>query len=92
MARRVAPTLARKAADAAYSEVDEVALIEKFLGRKYRGKNLGELLADQKHLASAYRKLRLAGFSSGEFDPRPETVLRRRPSAWRKWKRIPRVE
>jgi regulatory protein len=65
MARRVAPALARKAAEAAYAQVDEVALIEKFLGRKYRGKNLGELLADQKHLASAYRKLRLAGFTSG---------------------------
>jgi len=65
MARRVAPALARKAADAAYAEVDEVALIETFLERKYRGKNLGALLADQKHLASAYRKLRLAGFTSG---------------------------
>src|SRR5579871_2377066 len=64
MARRVAPALARKAADAAYAEVDEVALIETFLERKYRGKNLGALLADQKHLASAYRKLRLAGFTS----------------------------
>jgi regulatory protein len=65
MARRVAPALARKAADAAYAEADEVAMIESFLTRKYRGKNLGELLADQKHLASAYRKLRLAGFTSG---------------------------
>jgi regulatory protein len=65
LARRVAPALARKAAESAYKHADETALIENFLSRKYRGKNLGTLLAEQKHLASAYRKLRLAGFSPG---------------------------
>lgn len=65
MSRRIAPAVARQAVDSAYSGVDEIALIQKFLERKYRGKNLGELLADQKHLASAFRKLRLAGFSAG---------------------------
>jgi len=65
MARRVAPALAKQAAEAAYREVDEVALIETFLERKYRGKDLGSLLAEEKHLASAYRKLRAAGFTSG---------------------------
>jgi regulatory protein len=65
MSRRIAPAVALAAADQAYSGVDEVALIENFLQRKYRGKNLGELLADQKYLASAFRKLRLAGFSAG---------------------------
>lgn len=65
MARRVAPSLARQAADAAYRQVDEVALIEKFLERKYRGKDLGALLGEEKNLASAYRKLRGAGFSAG---------------------------
>jgi len=65
MVRRVAPALARQAADVAYREADEVAMIEKFLGRKYRGKDLGGLLADEKNLASAYRKLRGAGFSAG---------------------------
>ena len=65
MARRVAPALAKQVVDAAYSAVDEIALIENFLARKYRGKNLGELLAEQKQLASAYRKLRTAGFSGG---------------------------
>jgi regulatory protein len=65
MARRVAPPVARKAADAAFQETDEVAMIEKFLERKYRGKDLGALLQEEKHLASAYRKLRMAGFSSG---------------------------
>ncbi len=65
MTRRIAPAVARAAADQAYSGVDEIVLIENFLQRKYRGKNLGELLADQKYLASAFRKLRLAGFSAG---------------------------
>ena len=65
MVRRVAPAVAKKAVDQAYAEVDETGLIESFLARKYRGKNLGELLQEPKNLASAYRKLRLAGFSSG---------------------------
>ena len=65
MARRVAPAVAKKAIDAAYSGTDEVAMIEAFLARKYRGKNLGALLAEEKHLASAYRKLRTAGFTGG---------------------------
>lgn len=65
MARRVAPAVAQAAVEAAYKEVDEVALIEDFLARKYRGKPLGALLQEEKHLASAYRKLRTAGFSSG---------------------------
>jgi len=65
MVRRVAPGLARQAADTAFSEADEIAMIEKFLARKYRGKDLGKMLTEEKHLASAYRKLRGAGFSSG---------------------------
>jgi regulatory protein len=65
MARRIAPAVAKQAVETAYSGVDEVALIENFLARKYRGKNLGELLGDQKHLASAFRRLRGAGFSAG---------------------------
>ena len=65
LARRVAPAVAGQAAEAAFQGSDEIALIEQFLARKYRGKNLGALLAEEKHLASAYRKLRLGGFSSG---------------------------
>ena len=65
MARRVAPELAKKVAETAYSGADETALIEQFLHRKFRGKNLGALLQDDKHLASAFRRLRTAGFSSG---------------------------
>jgi regulatory protein len=65
MARRVAPALARQTADAAYQSTDEIALIEKFLERKYRGKDLPSLLTQEKYLAAAYRKLRGAGFSMG---------------------------
>jgi regulatory protein len=65
MNRRVAPGLAKQAADSAYQEVDEIAMIESFLERKYRGKNLGTLLAEEKHLLSAHRRLRTAGFSAG---------------------------
>lgn len=65
MARRVAPAVAKQAAEAAFEGADEVAMIEAFLKRKYRGKDLGALLKEEKHLASAYRKLRAAGFSTG---------------------------
>ena len=65
MARRVAPELAKKTAEAAYSNTDETALIEQFLARKFRGKDLGVLLREEKSLASAFRRLRTAGFSAG---------------------------
>jgi regulatory protein len=65
MARRVAPAVAKQAVDAAFEGVDEIGMIEAFLKRKYRGKDLGALLQEQKELASAFRKLRGAGFSTG---------------------------
>jgi regulatory protein len=65
MARRVAPELAKKAAESVYSGTDETALIEQFLARKFRGRDLGALLQEEKHLASAFRRLRTAGFSAG---------------------------
>lgn len=65
MARRVAPAVAREAVDAAFEGVDETAMIQAFLERKYRGKDLGALLLEQKNLASVFRKLRGAGFSTG---------------------------
>ena len=64
MSRRVSPALAQSAAEAAYTGTDEVALIEAWMGRKYRGKNLREFLSEQKNLASAFRRLRTAGFGS----------------------------
>lgn len=65
MARRVAPSLARETADAAYRSADEIAMIENFLARKFRGKDLRMLLTEEKNLASAYRRLRGAGFGAG---------------------------
>ena len=65
MSRRVAPALAKQAADTAYQESDEIAMIEAFLARKYRGKDLKTMLTEEKHLASAYRRLRGAGFGTG---------------------------
>jgi regulatory protein len=65
MARRVAPALAQEAVADAFQDVNEIELIESFLARKYRGKNLGEMLKEEKNLASAFRRLRGAGFSAG---------------------------
>jgi len=62
--RRVAPRLAAEAVRAAYQGADETALIERFLRRKYRGTPLEEYLAEPRHLAAAYRRLRRAGFSA----------------------------
>lgn len=63
--RRVAPAVAEQAVAEAYRETDEAALIEDFLARKFRRIDLGAYLREPKNLASAYRKLRTAGFSSG---------------------------
>ncbi len=64
MTRRVAPAVARRAAEAAFIQSDEPAMIENFLARKYRGKDLGALLNNPRHLAAAFRKLRMAGFGA----------------------------
>ena len=63
--RRVSGTVAGSAVDQAFEGTDETAMIEQYLARKYRSINLPEYLAEEKHLASAYRRLRTAGFSSG---------------------------
>lgn len=62
-ARRVAPAVAEKAVEEAYCGSDESKLIESWLERKYSGKNLREFLSVEKNLASAFRRLRTAGFS-----------------------------
>jgi regulatory protein len=64
-ARRVGSNVARQAVDEAFAGTDEIQLIEQYLERKYRGKAMSEFLAAEKNLASAYRRLRTAGFSSG---------------------------
>jgi regulatory protein len=62
--KRIAPGVAREAVSRAFENVDEPALIREFLERKMRGKNLHEYLKEPKNLASLYRRLRTAGFSS----------------------------
>ncbi len=62
--KRVAPTVAESAVEKTFAGTDERQLIEAFLQRKYRGKDLPLFLSEQKNLASAYRRLRTAGFSS----------------------------
>jgi regulatory protein len=63
--RRVASPTAQNAVERAYEDSDEAAMVEQWLLRKYRTVKLAEYLQEEKHLASAYRKLRYAGFSSG---------------------------
>jgi len=63
--RRVAPKLAEQVTEKAFEDTNETDLIQAFLRRKYRGKDLGPFLAEEKNLASAFRRLRYAGFSSG---------------------------
>lgn len=64
--RRVAPALAQTAANQAYKNVDEAALIDEFIRRKYRTAAREDLFHDEKDLAAAYRRLMRAGFRTGE--------------------------
>ena len=64
--RRVAPVLAEQSVEKVYHEVDEVALIEDWIRRKYRTATREGLFAEEKDLAAAYRRLTRAGFRSGE--------------------------
>jgi regulatory protein len=63
--RGVAPAVAERAAAEAYRGSDELELIEAYLRRKYRSGPLETAFADPRALASAYRRLRTAGFSAG---------------------------
>jgi regulatory protein len=64
--RRVAPAVAGKAVEKTYEGVEERRLIEDFLRRKFRGRDLEAYLAEPKNLAAAYRRLRAAGFGGDE--------------------------
>lgn len=63
--RRVAPKLAQEISEQTYKDTDETALIEDFLRRKYRGKDLRLFLSEEKNMAAAFRRLRYAGFTAG---------------------------
>lgn len=64
--RRVAPELARGAVAKAYQGVNEEALIEDWVRRKYRLAPRDGLFQDDKDMASAYRRLFHAGFQAGD--------------------------
>ena len=63
--RRVAPALAEQTVEKLYAGQDEVELIESYIRRKWRTANREGLFGEEKEMASAFRRLRLAGFSSG---------------------------
>jgi regulatory protein len=63
--RQVSSSLAEGAVARIYRDVDEMALIASFIERKFHPKTtLAEDFEDPRRLASAYRKLIRAGFSS----------------------------
>ena len=63
---RVAPSLAERTVKKVYEEVDEEALIEEWIRRKYRLAQREGLFQEDKDLAAAYRRLLRAGFRTGE--------------------------
>jgi regulatory protein len=62
--KRVSPKVAEQAIEKTFAGTSEAELIDNFLARKYRSKDLTVFLKEEKNLASAYRKLRVAGFTS----------------------------
>ena len=64
--RRVAPSLVEGTVKQVYEGVDESALIEEWIRRKYRTTPREDLFQEDKDLASAYRRLARAGFRTGE--------------------------
>lgn len=63
-ARNIPAQVAGEAVREAFEEVDETAQVEQYLARKYRSVDLPQFLSEEKNLASAFRRLRVAGFSS----------------------------
>lgn len=62
--RRVAPAVAQQTVGKIYEDVNEQALAEDFVRRKFRMASKEQLFADDKQMASAYRRLVRAGFRS----------------------------
>ncbi len=60
--RRVAPAIAAGAVEQIYGAQDEASLIEAFVRRRYRSADREKLFQQDKDLASAFRRLRMAGF------------------------------
>jgi regulatory protein len=62
--RRVAPAVAQQTVGKVYEEVNEQALAEDYVRRKFRMTSKENLFQDEKQMASAYRRLVRAGFRS----------------------------
>jgi regulatory protein len=63
-AKRVPGDVAAQAVAQTFEGTSEDDLIARFIERRFRGKDLTVWLLEEKNLASAYRRLRVAGFSS----------------------------
>ena len=86
--KKVAPAVAENAVEKTFAGTDERQLIEAFLRRKYRGKNLALLLEEPKNLAGAFRRLRTAGFSTSA----SIAALRRYSQQADEWEDAPEAE
>ncbi|HZS52650.1 MAG TPA: regulatory protein RecX [Bryobacterales bacterium] len=64
--RRIAPGLAEKTVAEAYRDAEEAELIDRFLKRKLRYSDRPPALNDPRRLASLYRMLLRAGFTSAK--------------------------
>jgi regulatory protein len=62
--RQVGAELTEQTVNELFDSAGESARIEDFLARKFRGKNLAEWLREPKNFASAFRRLRTAGYSA----------------------------
>ena len=62
--KRVSSGVAQQAVEKIFEGADEKELIDAYLARKYRSVVLHDFLKEDKNVASAYRRLRTAGFSS----------------------------
>jgi regulatory protein len=62
--RRVAAAVAQQSVGKVYEDVNEQALAEDFVRRKFRMASKENLFQDEKQMASAYRRLVRAGFRS----------------------------
>lgn len=63
--RRVPSSVADQAVQQVFQDTDEVQLVEQYVKRKYRGKDLAAHFSEQKNVLSAFRRLRAAGFGPG---------------------------
>lgn len=64
--RRVTPDTSGKTVEQVYRDVDETALIDEWIRRKYRTAPREGLFQEDKDLASAYRRLLRAGFRTSD--------------------------